>query len=78
MKQTSTQNLLILHTYGETTPEQKEQLAELLANDESLQVELLELTQAKQQLTRKMKSPSMTSLRIIMDYSHKTEQLHEV
>ncbi len=77
MKQTSTQDLLTLHIYGETTAEQKEQLARLLANDETLQAELAELSQAKQELGRKMKSPSLTSLRIIMDYSHKTEQLHE-
>ena len=76
MKHTSTQNLLVLHTYGETTPQQEVELVEALANNEALQAELLELEQAKEVLTSKMKSPSLTSLRIIMEHSNKTEQLH--
>lgn len=76
MKHTSTQDLLVLHTYGETTPQQEVELMEALANNEALQAELLELEQAKDILTSKMKSPSLTSLRIIMEYSQRTEQLH--
>lgn len=78
MIQTSTQNLLVLHAYGETSAEQKQQLARELATNENLHEELMEIVQAKKMLDTKMKSPSDTSLRIIMNYSHKTEHLHEV
>jgi len=78
MIQTSTQNLLVLHTYNETTEAQKQQLASEMATSESLHEELMELVKAKKQLNRLMKSPSETSIRIIMEHSHKTEHLHEV
>lgn len=78
MIQTSTQNLLVLHTYNETTEAQKHQLASEMATSESLHEELMELVKAKKQLNRLMKSPSETSIRIIMEHSHKTEHLHEV
>ncbi|MBP6730530.1 MAG: hypothetical protein KA149_00640 [Chitinophagales bacterium] len=78
MEQTSTQNLLLLHAYGETTLEERETLAKQLANDEALQEELMEIIRTKRQLTAKLKSPSATSLRIIMEHSHKTEHLHEI
>lgn len=78
MEQTSTQDLLLLHAYGETTIEQREYLAELLANDDSLQEELMELIRTKRELNAHLKSPSNTSVRIIMEYSHKTEHLQEI
>lgn len=78
MIQTSTQNLLVLHTYNETNEAQKQQLAVEMATSESLHEELMELVKAKKQLNRLMKSPSETSIRIIMEHSHKTEHLHEV
>ena len=78
MKQTSTQDLLVLHAYGETSLEQKEFLATELATGETLQEELMELIRAKRQLNSKMKSPSETSLRIIMEHSYKTEHLQEI
>lgn len=78
MIQTSTQNLLVLHTYNETTEAQKQQLGSEMATSESLHEELMELVKAKKQLNRLMKSPSETSIRIIMEHSHKTEHLHEV
>jgi len=77
MEQTSTQDLLILHAYGETTLEQREFLATLLANDESLQEELMEIIRTKRELTAQMKCPSQTSVRIIMEHSYKTEHLQE-
>ncbi|HLP50168.1 MAG TPA: hypothetical protein VK154_04750 [Chitinophagales bacterium] len=78
MEQTSTQDLLVLHAYGETTVEQREFLAAELANDENLQDELMELIRTKRDLTSKLKSPSATSIRIIMEHSHKTEHLQEI
>lgn len=78
MEQTSTQDLLVLHAYGETTLEQREFLATELANDENLQDELMELIRTKRELTSKLKSPSATSIRIIMEHSHKTEHLQEI
>lgn len=78
MIQTSTQDLLVLHAYGETTTEQKQQLARELATNEALHSDLMEIIQGKKMLDSKMKSPSETSLRIIMGYSIKTEHLHEI
>lgn len=78
MIQTSTQDLLVLHAYGETTTEQKQQLARELATNESLHQDLMEIIQAKKMLDTKMKSPSETSLRIIMSHSYKTEHIHEM
>ena len=78
MEQNSTQNLLVLHAYGETTILQKEFLATALATGDNLQEELMELIRAKRQLNSKMKSPSPTSLRIIMEHSLKTEHLQEI
>ena len=78
MIQTSTQDLLILHAYGETTAEQKQQLARELATNETLHQELMEIVHTKKMLDAKKKSPSDTSLRIIMAHSHKTEHLHEI
>ena len=78
MIQTSTLDLLVLHAYGETTLQQKEFLATQLAINENLQDELMELIRAKRQLNAKMKSPSNTSVRIIMEHSYKTEHLQEI
>lgn len=78
MEQTSTQDLLLLHAYGETTLEQREHLARLLAGDENLQNELMEIVSAQRNLNSMMKSPSDTSVRIIMDHSHKSEHLQEI
>ena len=78
MKQTSTQDLLVLHAYGETTFEQKELLATELANNSNIQEELMELIRAKRQLNSKMKNPSPTSLRIIMEHSCKSGQMQEI
>jgi hypothetical protein len=74
----STQNLLVLHAYNETTETQTQHLAKEMAASETLHEELMELVKAKKQLNRLMKSPSETSIRIIMEHSHKTEHLHEV
>ena len=78
MIQTSTQDLLVLHAYGETTAEQKQQLARELATNETLHQELLEIVHTKKMLDAKKMSPSDTSLRIIMAHSHKTEHHHEI
>lgn len=78
MKQLSIQDLLTLHAYGDTTCEQREFLAEELATNASLHEELLELIRTKQQLNAQTKSPSATSLRIVMEHSRQTEHLQEI
>ena len=78
MNQTSTPNLLLLHAYGETTAEQKEVLATALVNDPDLHEELIAVIKSKRVLNSKMKSPSNTSVRIIMEHSYKTEHLQEI
>lgn len=78
MEQTSTRDLLLLHAYGETNIEQREYLAGLLAESETLQSELLEIIETQKKLNQRLKSPSTTSVRIIMEHSHKTEHLQEI
>jgi hypothetical protein len=78
MVQNSTYQLLVLHAYGETTEAQKMELAEAVAKNESLHEELMEMLRAKKELNNSFLSPSETSIRIIMDYSHKTEHLQEI
>lgn len=78
MEQTSTRDLLLLHAYGETNIEQREYLAGLLAENETLQSELHEIIETQKQLNQRLKSPSATSVRIIMEHSHKTEHLQEI
>lgn len=78
MTKISTNHLLVLHAYGETTNEQKEMLAKELAVNEELHEELIEFIRAKRMLNGTVKSPSNTSVRIIMEHSHKTEHLQEI
>ncbi|MCX6198336.1 MAG: hypothetical protein NTY88_03820 [Bacteroidetes bacterium] len=78
MEQTSTLDLLVLHAYGETNLEQREFLANELSENETLQEELMELVDTQHQLNSMIKSPSQTSVRIIMEHSYKTEQLQEI
>ena len=78
MNQTSTPNLLLLHAYGETTEEQKEVLATELIKDPVMHEEFVNVIKAKRALNNKMKSPSNTSVRIIMEHSYKTEHLQEI
>ena len=78
MEITSTHQLLLLHAYNETTEPQKEFLATELAKDSSLQEDMMEMIRAKRVLNAKMKSPSATSVRIIMEHSYKTEHLQEI
>ena len=75
MENNSTLDLLTLHVYQETTESQVDFLAKKLATDFTVQEELMELLRAKKALNKKMMSPSQTSVRIIMEYSHKTERL---
>lgn len=78
MIQPSTQNLLVLHAYGETTESQKQQLAREMAANETLRKELMELVKAKRALNQKLLSPSESSVRLIMEHSYKTEHLQEI
>ena len=78
MEKISTQNLLLLHAYGETTPEQKEFLAQQMAVNPALQEELSEILSTLSTLDSKLMSPSNTSVRIVMEHSYKTEHLQEI
>jgi hypothetical protein len=78
MKQTSTQDLLVLHAYGETTNEQKDLLAKEFASEPALQEDLKEIIRTKRMLNSKILSPTQTSLRIIMEHSNQTEHLQEI
>ncbi len=78
MDQISTQDLLILHAYGETTLEQRMHLAVEMAKDPGLQGELMELIRGKRLLNSLAKGPSDTSVRIIMEHSYQTEHLQEI
>lgn len=78
MEQISTQDLLLLHAYGETTEEQKAFLALEMAKDPGLIEEFMELVRAKRMLNKQLLTPSNTSVRIIMEHSYQTEHLHEI
>ncbi len=78
MIQISTQNLLTLHAYGETSESQKQMLSDEIAANPELHQNLIELIKVKRQLNTKMVSPSETSIRIIMNHSHRTEHLQEI
>ncbi len=78
MLQFSTQNLLTLHAYGETSESQKQTLVGEIAANPELHQNLMELIKAKRQLNAKMMSPSETSIRIIMNHSYRTEHLQEI
>ena len=78
MIQTSTQNLLVLHAYNETTPLQKQQLAKEMALNETLHEELMELLRGKKLLDSKLSSPSETSVQIILRHACKAEHLQEI
>ena len=69
--------LLPLYLYNEATEEQQLQLAEALLTDEALKQELDDMLRAKKWLNRKQKSPSASSIRIIMQHSAQTEHLQE-
>ncbi len=78
MPQTSTQDLLLLYAYGETTPEQQARLAMEMAKDPSLREQLDEIIATQKMLNAKRLSPSSTSLDLIMKHSHESEQLQEI
>ncbi len=78
MNKTSTSDLLLLHTYSETTSSQKDLIVEKISMNQDFQTEYTELVQSKHMLNKLVKSPSETSLRIIMEHSYKTEHLQEI
>jgi hypothetical protein len=78
MEVNSTHHLILLHAYNESTEPQKEFLAKELAKDPALHEDLMEIIRAKRALNNKMMSPNATSIRIIMEHSHKTEHLQEI
>lgn len=78
MIKTSTPHLLLLHTYGETTKLQQQQIAQLTANNPAIAEELMNYVRTKQHLNKKLLSPSATSVRLILEHSLKNEQLQEI
>lgn len=78
MIQTSTQDLLLLYAYGETTADKQATLAAELAKDSNLRDQLLEITATKKMIGEQLLSPSSTSLEIIMRHSHESESLQEI
>ena len=78
MKQNFTHQLFILHVYNETNEEQKEVLRMEFCKNSNLYEEFIDAKRVKKMLNDKIKSPSATSLRIIMEHSRKTEQLQEI
>lgn len=79
MIQISTQDLLLLHAYGETTPAQAAHLERELAANLHLQAELNEILSMKAMLNESRLSPSATSANIVLEHSQNTaEELHEI
>lgn len=77
MNKNSTPETFIRHLYGETTKAEKEQVGIELALDESCFAEFNDLLEAKNSLNLLIEKPSETSLKIIMEHSHRTEHLQE-
>jgi hypothetical protein len=78
MRQNFTHHLLVLHSYNESSKDEKELLAKELSKDELLQEEQAAIIKTKRMLSGKMMKPSQTSVRIIMEHSFKTEHLQEI
>lgn len=79
MIQISTQDLLLLHAYGETTPEQAACLERELADNPHLLAELNDIVSMKDLLNDSRLSPSATSVNIVLEHSQNTaEELHEI
>ncbi len=77
MKQTSTSQLVLIHAYGETSQAQRETIEKEFSENSTLYEEYMNVIKVKRMLNGKMKSPSATSVRIIMQYSCKNEHLQE-
>lgn len=79
MTQISTQDLLLLYAYGETTPAQAAQLEREIAAHPQLQAELNEIRSMKTLLNEGRLGPSATSVNIVLEHSQNTaEELHEI
>jgi len=76
MNQISTLNQLVQLAYGELSEQESLILLEKIAQDETLQREWETILATKEELKFSKKIPSKTSLRIILDHSHKTEHIH--
>ena len=77
MNKKSTPETFIRHLYGETTDVEKEQVCREMALDEACFSNFNALLEAKNSLHLLLEKPSETSLKIIMEHSHKTEHLQE-
>ena len=75
MPATSTPNQLIALLYNETSPEQKNNLLEMVGNDLGLQKELNDYAETLSYLEEAEVNANPTSIAIIMEYSAKMQQL---
>ena len=78
MKQISTSNQLLSLAYDELTAPEAALLRSEIANDETLSQEWHTIRQMKAELNSLTRSPSRTSLSIILDHSLHSEQLQEI
>ena len=75
MSRISTNNLFIKSLYEDLTPAEQRQLEEASWED---QQQYSELISVKRQLKRVSKTPSQTSIDIILEYSQKTAELDPI
>lgn len=75
MNEISTHNLLLQLAYEELSEPLAAELLNKIAQDSNLQNEWEAILAAKEELKFTVKKPSETSLKIIMEHSHKTEHI---
>jgi len=77
MTNISTQEL-ISHLYNESSDEQQLAIYDALSESPELLDEMHSLAHTKTLLSGKMLSPSNTSIKIILQHSYKTEDIHHL
>ena len=75
MKRHLTSNDLIRFAYRETPALEIASVSKGIKENSEMKREFLEITKTKNLLNAESYKPSQTSVRIIMDYSRKTQQL---
>ena len=78
MIQQSTFDQLLLMAYGELNNEDARALQEQMKVDTDLAREWHSILRLSGQLDKAVTAPSETSLRIVLEYSYKTEHLQEI
>jgi len=75
MNEISTHNLLLQLAYGELSEIVAADLLEKIALDSNLQTEWETILASLEELKFPVKKPSDTSMKIVMEHSHKTEHI---